>query len=76
MNDFNYGDFFGQDWTTHHKYRVRFSGGVEGDVILEASDEASAEHDAKDFQQRFKLFPSLGKGRFTCTTTKLERRRE
>ena len=75
-DEFNYGDFFGHDWTTQQTYRVVFSGNVEGVVILAASDEASAEHDAKDFQRRFKLFPVHGKGLFHCTTSKTERRRE
>ncbi len=75
-DEFNYGDFFGHDWTTHQRYKVTFSGGVTGVVILEASDAMTAERDAEDFQRRFKLFPILGKGRYTCTTTKLERKRE
>jgi len=78
-NDFNYGDFFGQDWTTHSMYRVVFSGAVEGVMLLEASDPATAEHDARDFQKRFNLFQVMKQKRataITCTTTKLERRRE
>jgi hypothetical protein len=75
-NEFNYGDYFGQDWTTHQKYEVTFSGSIRGVILLEASDEASAEHDAKDFQRRFNLFPIYGKGQFKCSTRKLERTRE
>lgn len=62
MSEFNYGDYFGQDWTTEGKYRVSFYGasGWLGDMLIPAGDEATALHDAADFNRRFALFPDLG----------------
>lgn len=60
--EFNYGDYFGQDWTKEGRYRVSFYGarGWLGDMLIPSSDEASALHDAADFNRRFALFVDLG----------------
>lgn len=61
-DEFNYGDYFGQDWTKDGTYRVSFYGvcGWLGNMILPSCDEATALREAADFNRRFKLFPDVG----------------
>ena len=62
MSEFNYGDYFGQDWTTEGKYRVTFYGvcGWLGEMIIPTSDVPSAIAIAIDLNKRFGLFPDTG----------------